>query len=119
MAEALMLVFNTSVSSTNVFISSVKHVHLQHQKCLSPAQNAFVALDKRIHLQCDLYLEVSSREYLVTSDERVRLQCESYSEVGSRNNLIVSDIHIRILFGSWFRNYPSKRKTKTRGNKVS
>ena len=45
------------VSSAKVFISSVKCVRIQHQKCLS--QNAFVASDliasnECIHLQCDI-----------------------------------------------------------------
>ena len=48
-------------------------VHLQRQKCSLPAQNAFVASDKYVCLQCDLYLEVTSKDYLVASDERVRL----------------------------------------------
>ena len=40
-----------------------------------------------ICVQCDLYLEVSSRDYLVTSNT-----------------------HIRLLFGSWFRNLPPKEQ---------
>ena len=45
------------------------------QKCSSSAQNVLVASDKH-DLQCDLCLEVSSRDYLITSNEHVRLQCE-------------------------------------------
>ena len=75
-AEARTRGFNTFVYSAKVFISSTKRVHLQRQKCLSPAQNAFVASNKHVRRQFDSYLEVSSRAYLVASDERVRLQCE-------------------------------------------
>ena len=32
-----------------------------------------VANNERISLQCDMYLEVSSRDYLVVSDEDLRL----------------------------------------------
>ena len=63
--------------------TSPARVHLQRETRSSPArkvfvsaQNAFVAIDKHVRLQCDLYFEVSSRHYLVASDERVRLQCE-------------------------------------------
>ena len=59
-----------------VFISCMKHVCFQRHRCSSPAQNVFVASDKHVHLQCDSYLEVSSRDYLVASNERIRLQCE-------------------------------------------
>ena len=75
-AEARTRVFNTFVSSAKVFISSAKRVRLQRQKCSSPSQNVFVASDKHVRLQCDSYLEVSSKDCLVASDERVRLQCE-------------------------------------------
>ena len=43
--------FNTFVSSTKVFVSNAKRVRLQDQNCSSPAQNAFVASDKRVPLQ--------------------------------------------------------------------
>ena len=36
----------------------------------------YEASDKHARLECDLYLEVSSRNYLVAGDERVHLQCE-------------------------------------------
>ena len=75
-AEARTHVFNMFVSSAKVFVSSMKPVRLQHQKCLSPAQSAFVASNKPVHQQCDSYLEVTSRYYLIASDERIRLQCE-------------------------------------------
>ena len=54
----------------------LKCIHLQRQKCSSPAQNSFVASDKHVHLQCDSYLEVCSKNYLVTSNECICLQCE-------------------------------------------
>ena len=75
-AEARARVFNTFVSSAEVFISSVKRVRLQRQKHSSPAQNVFVACDKHVRLQCDLYLEVSSRHYLIANDQCVSLECE-------------------------------------------
>ena len=58
-AEAQMRVFNS-------FVSRVKRIHLQHQKCLSPAQNMFVTSGS----------EVSTRDHLVTSKKRTRLQCD-------------------------------------------
>ena len=76
MCEARMRIFNAFVFSVKVFNFSAKGVHLQHQKCLSPAQIAFIASNKHVCLQCDSCLEVSSRDYLIASDERVRLQCE-------------------------------------------
>ena len=75
-AEARTCIFNTFIPSAGVFISSMKHIRLQCQKCSSPAQNVFVASDKHVRLQCDSYLELSSRDYLVASDESIRLQCE-------------------------------------------
>ena len=64
-----------------MFVSSAKSVRPQRQKCLPPAQNAFVASNKHVRLQCDLYLEVSSKNYmyLVASNEHVCLQCEIIS----------------------------------------
>ena len=59
---------DTFVFGANVFIFIMKRVHLQCQKCLSPAQNAFVASVKS-------HSEVSSTHCHVTSNERVRLQC--------------------------------------------
>ena len=59
-----------------IIVSSVKRVRLRCQKYLSPAQNTFATSDEHVHPQCDSYLEVSSRDYLVASDERDRLQCE-------------------------------------------
>ena len=62
----------------NVFVSSFKCTHLQHQKCSSPdqhktrssiAMNAFVC-------SVMLCLEGSSRGCLVASDQHVRLQCD-------------------------------------------
>ena len=66
-AEVWVSVFNAFVSSTKVFVSSMKRVHFQSQKCSSPAQNVFV---------CSVisYLEVSSRDYyLVAGNKRVSL----------------------------------------------
>ena len=71
-----MCVVNAFISSANVFISRVKRVCPQQQKCSSPARNVLIISDKPVHLHCDLYLEVSSRDYLVASDELVHLQCE-------------------------------------------
>ena len=93
----------------------------------------FVARDKHVCLQCDLYLEVTRRDYLV-SDEHVCLQCDSYLEV-SRRDYLVSDEHVclqceiifggawvakvilslaikhvHLLFGSWYRNPLKKNK---------
>ena len=68
-------VFNRFISSAKVFISS-SNKFVSRAKCLSPAQNAFVTSDKHVRLQCDLYVEVSSKDYLVVSDKRVHLQCE-------------------------------------------
>ena len=57
-----------------------QRVCLQSQKCSFPAQN--------IRLQCDIiFMEVSSRDYLIASDTRVHL-----------------------LFGSWPRNPPKEQK---------
>ena len=58
-----------SSPARNVFASSVKST-------CPTAQNAFVVSNKSVRRQCELYFEVSSREYLVASDERVGLQCE-------------------------------------------
>ena len=55
------------------FVSSAKSVYLQRQKCSSPAQNVLIASAKHVWLQRDPYLEVSSKDYLVTSDECVHL----------------------------------------------
>ena len=74
--EAQTCIFNVFVSNAKLFISSMKHVRLQHQKYSSPAQNVFVASNKPVCRQCDPYFKVSGREYLVTIDEHVRLQCE-------------------------------------------
>ena len=44
-----MLVFNVFISSTKVFVSTIaKRVCVQHQKCSSPAQNAFVDRYRRL-----------------------------------------------------------------------
>ena len=50
-AEARTYIFNTFVFSAEVFIYSIKCVHLHRQKCSSSAQNTFVASDKhgRLH----------------------------------------------------------------------
>ena len=64
------------ISSTKVFIStSRKRVRVQHQKCLSPAQNELVSRysDKPVCLQCNIVFGDESKDYLVTSDEHVRL----------------------------------------------
>ena len=50
-------------------------------KVLSPARNAFIASDERVHLQCEIIFGLvfggeCSRDYLVARDERVRLQCD-------------------------------------------
>ena len=74
--KAQTRVFNTSVSSAKLFISSTKHVRLHHRKCSSPAQNTFVTSNKPVRQQCDSYLQVSSKDHLGASDERVYLQCE-------------------------------------------
>ena len=64
MAEARTRVFITLVSSAKVFISSVKRVHLYRQ-CRkmgsSLAINMFIC-------SVILYLEMSSRNYPITSD---------------------------------------------------
>ena len=57
-------------------ILATQTIAYERQKCLFPAENAFVASDKHVRLQCDSYLEESSRDNLVISDERVHLQCE-------------------------------------------
>ena len=75
-AKAQTHIFNMFVSGAKVFISSAKRVRLHRKKCSSPAQNAFISSDEQVHLQGDLYLDVSSRDYYVASDERVCLQCE-------------------------------------------
>ena len=49
MVEARTGIFNMLVSSAKVCISSVKRIHLQRQKYLSPAQNAYIASDKHVH----------------------------------------------------------------------
>ena len=60
-----------------VYVTSAKSVRLQH---------------KRVLLQCYVYLEASSRDYLVASDK-----------------------HVRILFGSWFRiPLPKEQKLKNK-----
>ena len=64
------------ISSSNAFDSSTKRVCLQRQNCSSRGQNVFITSYKHVCLQCDSYLEVSNKDYLVASDERVRLQCE-------------------------------------------
>ena len=79
-AEVRMCVSNSFISSTKVFVSNAKRIHLQRQKCLSPAQNAFV---------CSVI---------------------PYSEVTSNDYLIASDKCIHHLFGSWFRNPPPKEQ---------
>ena len=65
--------FSTRLSPVLVFISSVKHIRFQQQKGFAPAENVFAGSNKRVRLQCDLYLEVSSRDYivayLIASDE--------------------------------------------------
>ena len=76
MAKARTRTFSAFISSTKLFISNTKRIRLQRQKYSSLAQNAFIASNKPVRLQCDPYFEMSSRKYLVASDERVRLQCE-------------------------------------------
>ena len=82
-AETLTHIFNIFISIAkysspvqNAFISSVKSVHSKHQKCLSPAQKAFVASNKHVCLQCDSYLDLSSRDYLVAKkNQKVGEKC--------------------------------------------
>ena len=60
----------------------------------SPAQNAFIASDERVRLQCIMvipYLEVSSKDYLVVRDKRVHLQRDiACSEVMSNRDYLVA-----------------------------
>ena len=54
-AEDRIHVFNMFISSTKVFISSVKRIRLHAvPKCLSLAQDAFAANNKQVRLQCDI-----------------------------------------------------------------
>ena len=48
----------------------IKSVHVQHKMCLLLVINMLV---------CSLisYLEVSSRDYIVTSNKRISLQCDT------------------------------------------
>ena len=121
MAEVRTCVFN-------VFISNAKHVHHQCQKCSSPAQNVFVASDKRVCLQCASYSEVNSRGYLVAGDKRACLQCDIVfggEYTCSRGYLVASDDGFvcsvisyseekRVVFENWFRT-PPKREQKLEG----
>ena len=128
-AEARMNVFYTFVSSAKVFIYSVKRVRLQHQRCLSPAQNAFSNSNKHVRMQCDSYLDI--RDDLITSD--ICLLVSPYytypnqrSQVYSKfvclyfflvtkykhTKIVASDKRLCLLFGSWFRN-PQKRTEYT------
>ena len=108
-AEARMCVFNMFVSSTKVFISSMKCVRLQLQKRSFSAQSAFITSNKPVERQCKLSLEVKSRDYhLVDSDEYIWLQCEIMLE---GNHLLN-----QLLLGNWFRNPIQEQKL---GEKVS
>ena len=60
-STCLFPVRNTFFSSSKVFVSG-------------PAQNAFVASDNVLCLQCDS--EVNSRGYLIASDKHIHLQCD-------------------------------------------
>ena len=65
-------------------------------------------------MQCDSYLELSSRDkfvaYIVASDERIRLQCEVIFGGGNQRLSHSSDKHVRLLFGSWLRNSPKEEQ---------
>ena len=79
-AELSNMHFNVVVSRTKVFVSCIKHVHFQCQKCSCPAQSAFVC-------SVILYPELSSRDCHIASDKRIHL-----------------------LFGSWLRKPPFKKE---------
>ena len=74
----------SSASADKPFSTSVRLQRETHSspapKRFVPSTNVFIASDKHVRLQCDSYLEVSSRDYvipyLVACNERVHLQCE-------------------------------------------
>ena len=75
--EVRMHFFNTFVSSAKAFISSTKRVRLEHQNvCLQHKMRSLLVINRFV---CSVisYLEMSSRDYLVTSEERVCLQCDT------------------------------------------
>ena len=101
-AEARARMFNTFVSSTASSAALTVFVL---------AQNAMVSRDKHVRLQCDLYLEVSSRHYLVAIAMNAFVCSEkSYSEVSSRDYLIASDERVCRLFERWFINHQKGQK---------
>ena len=91
----------------NTFISNAKSVCPQHKTCSLSAI-------KHVRLQCDLYLEVSSRGYFVIKDECVRIQCEIIFGGGDMHIHVAETIsslaikRVHLLFRSWFRT-PLKR----------
>ena len=110
-------VFNTFISSAEVFISSVKHVRLQYQKCSTPAKNAFVAIVINLFV-CSVICIWRWVAGTILSLAMNAFVCSvnSYLEVGtcSGDYLAANDKHIHLLFGSRFRNPPKGIKTMVR-----
>ena len=110
-----MRIFNTFVSRTKVFISSAKGIHLNHQKCSSPAQNALIASNKHVRLQCDLYMciwrWVAKTISLLVMNAFI-CSVKSYLEVSSRDYLVASNAFVFYLEIGLVN--PPKR-TETRG----
>ena len=63
------LALKCSFPMRNALVSSGKSVHPHHETHL------LLAI-KHVQLQCDSYLEVSSRDFLIASDEHAHMQCE-------------------------------------------
>ena len=51
-------------------------MHQFYAQCVTLSRSAYVTSNKHVRLQCDSYLEVSSRDYLVADNERIHVQCE-------------------------------------------
>ena len=131
-----MSILNAFVSSTKVFISRVncvrlqfQSVHPQHKTCSSLVMNMFVGsylyleVSSRDYLvgiamnafafSVKSYLEVSSRHYLVgIAMSAFVCSVKSYLEVSSGDYLVARDKRVSLLFGSWFRNPPKRTETR-------
>ena len=74
-------IFYMFISSTKAFTSSIKHVRLQHQKCLSLAQSMFVTVIFRWQdIHCNSLLGVFKLHYRVPSNtQKVNLKTSYFA----------------------------------------